>query len=397
MATGAAPGAGREPGRPVEEWPLSAAAVADMSSAARCALAAEADASPQPGPDWSAVDPRAFVHAVRAHRIAPLLTAQADAVGAPTGIRRDLRALAVSDAVRSLDLAREATRAVSAVRAAGVRVALMKGVALSAQTTGTLTARTGGDIDLLVDPADLPAVHDALLRSGWTGEPLGEPGRAWSRYLRMRRERTYASSTSCVDLHWRIGWHDHPMPATSDLLARAVPVSLIGVEVPTLCPSDALAAACYHAAVDRYARLRGLADIVRLVRRPDVAPVVGASWRLRRLVAESVAFCDELLGAMPANRMAPFLPAAGVGIGHVRGQWAHSSVRRIWFDDDVALPELVGIYRDSARFAGGRAALAMAVTDALLPPERVAPGDGPVELAGKVAREAVDLIRRRLR
>jgi hypothetical protein len=398
MATGAqaSEGAGDRAGDTAAEWPLTAAAVAAAVSATRAALAAEAGTAPQPVPDWSAVDSDDFARAVRVHRIAPLLAAQAVAIDAPKDVRLLVRTIAKHDAVKSLELAREAERAVSAVQAAGVRVAVMKGVALSVLTTGVVTARTGGDIDLLVGPDDLRTVHAVLVAAGWAGDEPGEPGRAWSWYLRMRRERTYASNESVIDLHWRVGWHDRPMPTTADLLMRAEPVALLGATVPTLSPSDSLAAACYHAAVDRYARLRGLVDVVRLVRRTDVGPVPGADWRVRRLVGETVGFCDVLLGGMPAERVARFVPADGVQSGRARDEWAHSSLRQIWSEHDVPLPELIGIYRDSARYAGARAALVMAVTDALLPPERMAPDDGPADLVRTVGAEVADLVRRRI-
>ena len=90
------------------------------------------------------------------------------------------------------------------------------------------------------------------------------------------------------------------------------------------------------------------------------------------------------------------MPAGSVDLPHLLGIWEHSSVRPAWIEADLSLAEMVGIYRESARYAGARAALSMALTDGLLPPERITADLGPVAVVAQVAGEVGDLVGRRV-
>lgn len=375
---------------------VTPASVALVAACVRVALAAEAGLPVDTAVRWGEADPEDVVRAVTLHRVASLVMAHADALEAPPGIRESLRALARRDAMTAMRLSVESVSAVRAVQAEGIPVVLFKGIALSSVSAGTAHARGAGDIDLLVRPDDLRATHAALTEAGWGGDPLPEPGRGWSHYLRMRRERSYAREASTIDLHWRVGWHDRPIPSAATLIGRADMVQVNGADVPTLGLDDAFSVACYSSAVDRHNRLRGLVDVVRLARRADVRMPAGADWRLRRVVGEAVALASDVVGGIPDDRRDVFVPAEGVDRDRLRSQWEHSSVRPLWSATDVPLRELIGIYRDSARLGGAWPAFSMAVVDGILPPERVPAGGGVTATARVVADEMVDLVRRRV-
>ena len=370
------------------------AAVAVVVAAARAALAVErGEASPR-DPRWDSASVDDIVRAVRLHRVGSLLLASPGALAMPDDVAAALRGVNRAETLAGLRLAGQSVRAVDAVRSAGLPVLLFKGVALAAQSAGTLTARGSGDIDLLVRPADVGVTHDVLTAGGWVGDPLPPPGRWRQRYLAARRERSYVAPASPIDLHWRIGWHDRPLPDAQVLLDRADVVVIADRPVPTLALPDAFAAACYHAAVDRYARLRLLVDVARLVARPETRLPGDAHWRLRRLVAEAVTLAGSLLGPLPGAER--FAPPGRIDPASVLALWRSASVRQEWLAADTSFSELVAVYRDSARFAGVPAALGMAVTDALVPPERIRAGMGPMAVAVAVAGEVGDLVRRRV-
>lgn len=377
---------------------LDPAAVEQVRRAAAVALAAEGatDAQPSPDVDWSAVPSDVLLQAVTVHRVAPLLAARLDDLAPPPEVADGLRRLVRGDAMRALRLAADSRRAVEVLQERGIPVALFKGVALSQLSTGTLAARGAGDIDLLVLPADVPRAHDVLVDAGWQGDPIPDAPRWWAHYLRVRRERSYLGATSAIDLHWRVGWHDRPVPTAEVLLSRTRPVRLGDADVPTLDLADAFALTCYTSTVDRYARLRSLVDVVRLARRPDVALPSDIDWRLRRVVAETVALADTVLGGIPVDRRTRLVPPGSVDTERLLAIWHHSTVRRDWIADDVPLGEIVGIYRDSARFAGIGPALGMALVDGLLPPERIPPGTGAWGTVTAMGREVGDLVRRRV-
>lgn len=381
----------------MEEAPgalASPCAVAVVVAATRAALAVERGDRVVPDVDWSAAPATQVAAAARLHRVTSVLVDRAEAIGLPDELRDLLRALAREQSLAGLRLAAESVRAVGALRAAGVPTLLFKGVALAVQSTGTPTARGSGDIDLLVRPADLPAAHEALIASGWSGDPLPPAGR-WQRwYVAVRRERSYGGPAAAIDLHWRIGWHARPLPDSDTLLRRAGSVSIADLEISTLALPDALAAACYHAAVDRYARLRLLVDVARLLARPEAFPPADASWRLRRVMGETVALAVALLGPLAgADRI---VPLDRIDVVPLLRQWEKASVRPEWLVDDLSLGEVARVYRDSARFAGAPAALAMAVTDGLMPPERIEAGMRPQDVVVAVAQEVGDLVRRRV-
>ncbi len=344
---------------------------------------------------WSAASTADIVEAARVHRVGGLIVDRAEALGVPEAVRTPLRAIAVRQVIADLHRARATVAAVDVLRRAGVGVLAFKGAALAVQSAGDVTARGSVDVDLLVRPQDLPATHAALTSAGYRGEPLPPAGRWRQWYLAVRRERSYVGSDGVeIDLHWRLGWHSRPIPPTSTLLARSVDVGIGDVAVPTLSVPDAFAAACYHAAVDRYARLRLLVDIARLVGHPDVRMPGDATWRLRRVVGESVALTELLLGPLPGAN--GFVPAHGVDLATLADRWAMASVRPQWLVDDLSLAQVVGVYADSARFGGAGAALAMGLTDALLPPERIDHTGGFASVAAGVGHEVADLVRRRV-
>jgi hypothetical protein len=377
-----------------QERPTTDAAVAVVVVATRSALAIERGEQSTGPVDWASASPADVSAAVQLHRVTAVVMAHAQALEMPASLSDSLREALRVQTFAGLRLAGQSLRAVDAVAAAGLPVLLFKGVALSAASTGSLTARGAGDIDLLVRPEDVPAAHDALTAAGWEGEPMPPAGRWRSWYLAMRRERSYVNEASSIDLHWRIGWHTRPLPSAAILLDRAGSVAFADREVPTLAPPDAVAAACYHATVDRYARLKLLVDVARLVSLPGASLPADAHWRLRRVVAEAVTLTSSLLGPLAAADR--FAPPGHVDPMPLLALWRHASVRHEWLAAGTSMPELVAVYRDSARFAGAPAAVAMALTDALAPPERITPGMGPVAIAGQVGAELADLFTRRL-
>jgi len=133
-----------------------------------------------------------LVAVARREHLAPLLHAALDGTAGPSG--------AVPHAVRAV-LARDAARAaasgarayvelagvLNALGAAGVRAALLKGVALARFTYGDPAMRPFGDLDLLIRPGDERAAVDALQRQGYVPTAPGRGGH----------------EQCCIDPSWR--------------------------------------------------------------------------------------------------------------------------------------------------------------------------------------------------
>jgi hypothetical protein len=234
--------------------------------------------------------------------VSTLLAAQGPAIGLPDEVIPALRAQAKRAAFSSLRIA-SVTAEVSALLAdAEIAALFIKGVALSQQTTGTIAARSTGDVDVLVTPEDMPRVHAALLDSGFRNHMTVYPSdtAAW-RYTRwVTRELLYKRQSDFVDLHWRVAVAPGLLPEAVTLLGRASTVTIANREVPTLSVSDACAATCLHAYHDGYSQLRYLVDLARLLR---LGPHAQSDWppQLRRLMVDTLAFAEQLLPGWPAD------------------------------------------------------------------------------------------------
>ncbi len=91
---------------------------------------------------------------------------------------------------RAAELADAAAAAVDALEARGVDALWLKGAALAMQHPAGFSVRGMGDLDLLVDPAQLQAARAALRGAGWSDGAAPE---------------TYASHHHDAPMHWRGG------------------------------------------------------------------------------------------------------------------------------------------------------------------------------------------------
>ncbi|GAA3112087.1 nucleotidyltransferase family protein [Streptosporangium carneum] len=224
------------------------------------------DLANEPGLDWGA-----FVDAAARHKLLPLVgrhvhwyrldrkAAGRDGfpypwvfVAAYQGNRR-----------RNHALADEYGRIFQGLGEAGIRYAVRKGFTLAEGEYADPALRRMTDLDLLLDRADAPRAHEVLVRLGYTQGKLAEDG---DRIEPFSRE---------TQLFWRVNLSqqlpyrkpggraevpDYDVDLTHDifqkksgrsapaaeLLARAVPVVVCGVDSWMPCPEDRLLDLCAH-------------------------------------------------------------------------------------------------------------------------------------------------------
>ena len=319
----------REQQRPAVERrgpPITPQAADDVVEAVRRSLAVEAGAV-RSWARWELSAPvQDFVRAAVRHRVIGIIASHGDVTGLDPAACALLRPAVRAWAMEGMALAGGTARLHRVLDQAGLPHLIHKGAALAVQTTGRAEARGGGDIDVLLDVNDAPAAHRALLAAGWRpradGTPVPGAGGAWLWSSFADRERAYDGPAHQVDLHWRIGRGDALFPPTLTLLDRAVRLAIGGTPVPTLCPPDALLAACYTAVVDELSSARHLLDVARLLRLADPADLNGLGAAARRLVRDVTGLVTELLGPV-GPRHAP------VSAGHpaaMRARWEAGSV-----------------------------------------------------------------------
>lgn len=249
----------------------SAGSSASAVAAVRNAVAAVMAGSP----GWSLptdVSAGSFVAAAERHRVVPQLSRQVALLDLPLAARAGLAARTAHLTRSNEDALRDLRDALQVLRAADIRVLVVKGVALAAQAWGDESARGYGDLDLLVPPAELGRTHALLAETGWRasrGFPVPGPTWAWRQHERSDNEVPLQRGETMIDLHWHLGPSRSLHPGFDELWTRRSSVLVSGTEVATLGLYDALAHSAGHTAKDHWEHLRGLADVWQLLRRPE--------------------------------------------------------------------------------------------------------------------------------
>ncbi len=168
-------------------------------------------ASPELTAQLLAVPDSALLAAIQRHRLESLLHGD-PLVGALLPKLADkIKALARAETMAALALASLTREMAALFERARIPMLVIKGIPLSLQSTGSLTTRGRGDLDLLVDPKRLPEAV-ALLESVGFEKAYGascigtdSPQDKYSRFVsielslvRLRGQRQW------IDLHWHV-------------------------------------------------------------------------------------------------------------------------------------------------------------------------------------------------
>lgn len=183
--------------------------------------------------------------------------------------------------------------------------AVLKGPVLAAQQTD-LGRRPAGDLDVLVDPSNLPERLAALAEAGWetaernwrllTRLPLGQ--------VHLRPAGTAGRVAAELDLHWHVVHHpaarrrlDVP---TAALLAARRDVDLGALRAPTLAPVDLAIHVALHAVLGGLGHLGWLVDLHRAVAVAGVTPATvldrADDLEARLVTAVALARTADVLG-----------------------------------------------------------------------------------------------------
>ncbi len=254
---------------------------------------------------------RASLHALLVH-----VAALARADDWPAGIRHPLEAARRQQAFDALRLAQALGDVQAACDAEGLRLLVLKGLALATVLHGDIAARQSGDIDVLVSPDDfgrLVALLEGLgyvIEATWRGlSPAGLRHAA-----RTQHEFVFHRADGVtVEAHTRLTTAFIPyVPSFEALWRDRQLVRLQGRDIATTGWSDTIVHLSTHGYRHAWARLGWLCDIAHVMARADVAwdEVERRARRQREWVAVTGALllAHEVLGApMPAR--CPTMPA----------------------------------------------------------------------------------------
>lgn len=256
-------------------------------------------------PDASARFAARFIDAAQRHRIAQLLAPYGAGLGLSSEIIVGLRESARQAKLSAMASVADTIQVSMALNDVGISHLIIKGVALSQQTTGSPVGRGPGDVDVLVSPTDVEAVVRALVEAGLRRRRTGFPAPDAALFptaQRVQKELLLWCGDREVDLHWRL---DNPRASLhwefEELAGSAERVAINGLEVATLGPLHATIFSACHGATDAWTQLRALVDHVRLARGQAAdtllarAREVGAGQRVQL----ASALAARLLGTAP--------------------------------------------------------------------------------------------------
>ncbi len=209
----------------------------------------------------------------------------------PSPVAEDLRRAAYASAARMMHLERAGADVVTAATSAGIRVLVLKGLALGALVYPSPMVRPMDDVDLLVAETDHERMTAILHDLGYRNDLLGKedfypPTRAYSIDL-----RTGLLNTTRVPARgalWPVSF--------DDLWMHSQPFMLVDVPARTLGPRDTLMHLAVHAVHHHgLSGTRWMADFVASLGAWPLVPndVLGALPAVRR----SLWCCLEVLAA----------------------------------------------------------------------------------------------------
>lgn len=166
-------------------------------------------------------------------------------------------------------LLRQLKSVVAAFDAEGIRSVALKGPVLAARYLNPPFLKVSGDLDILVDEANLQQAGRCLEKIGLKEKPRTMP---WWIWRKRSHHITFEPSAllpdaAPLDLHYRFVWMNSPI-SEKELLDRAVLWSGInGLQVRVLNPADEAILLATHAARHVFLRLSWLYDTLMVFRK----------------------------------------------------------------------------------------------------------------------------------
>jgi hypothetical protein len=250
--------------------------------------------------DWDSL-----LHLAQEHRVLPMLFTRLADVGSavPPAVQNRLRSEYERNVFHSLANAAELLAVLKAFEHGKIPVMAFKGVVLSASAYRDLTARSAGDLDLLIDNQHLRQATAILLDRGYVlmtpVNPDGTP--AVQDYYEYHFERS--ADGMVLELRWRL---ELTQPRFRRNLGmdwiwpRRRTTMLAGAEIPDMDPQIALLVLCMHGSKHMWSRLLWICDVAQLLRSsPDL------NWEEVVREARSQGLWRALaLGVLLAHRIA---------------------------------------------------------------------------------------------
>jgi len=271
-----------------------------------------------------------FLDAAARHRVTPIIhKTLTDVVQhVPEHVVDELRREYWRNAKRALRLSAETVRLIKLLGKNDIHAIPLKGTMLALRLHGDMSARHAGDIDLLVDPADMDRADQLIRNFGYTRKYPVSNISSTQKALFKRHfcAFEYKSSQSEIklELHSRLT-SSYLIDFQFDYLEReGRKIEVGGQEIPVLPEAEEFLFLCAHGSLHRWYRLFWLHDVATYICHCNDTH----DW-------EEVCERAQSLGIMR-----PFL--LGCVMCHLLFSTPLPAPVRISAEDEVLLPELVG-------------------------------------------------------
>jgi hypothetical protein len=249
-----------------------------------------------------------FLALARRHRVQGLCSAGLEQlrVGVPAAVRAALQAdrrTIAADGLRAVSLCGDLR---AAFDKASLPLLFLKGITVGQLAYGDPFVKMGWDVDILVQPADLPAAAVLLQRLGYAAIlPLDV--RAIAAWHRRNKESVWVRDGGLtIELHTRLADNSELLDELNPFSATQLVEVLPGVTLPTLHPEKLFAYLAVHGASSAWFRLKWLCDFAALIAAKSEAEIERLHRRASELGAGrasawALLLCQRLLGVAGAS------------------------------------------------------------------------------------------------
>ncbi len=208
-----------------------------------------------------------FVNLARYHRIQGLvwnaLAPQAESL--PDNVKEILSSDARSIAATNLAIARECREFREAFGRSGIPLLFIKGLTVAALAYRSPLLKMGWDIDLLINPADLPRAAEILTGHGYSLRMPNDIKRLRSWHARSKESVWSRDGSLHVELHTRLADNRRLIPELDVHSPRQLVEIAQGIALPTLAEDELFAYLGVHGASSAWFRLKWISDFAALL------------------------------------------------------------------------------------------------------------------------------------
>ena len=252
------------------------------------------------------------------HGVLPLLCQALSGVAdqVPAVEMNALRQSAQTNLHKALFLSREFIRILECLSSEGIEVIPYKGLALAETVYGDIALRQSGDIDLLIRPADLPRIREAVGALGYAPHTQFSPVQERA-YLKSGYECAFdgPAGRNLLEVQWAIQPRFYAVDVDmGGLFQRAATVSVAGRTMKTLSAEDSFIVLALHAAKHVWGRLIWISDLARIASLPLRWDWIAAQARglgIVRILRVTLLLANRILDTPVPSAAAESLPAAG--------------------------------------------------------------------------------------